>query len=109
MFQFELSGEESAHLIRSYAKQSGDVNVEERVFLNKLLAGMWGQNLATLGLQNSGLLSRRGEFYPQYVSALNFLVWEKIRDWGELVRRPREAHWSTRLLVTDTEDGLGRM
>src|SRR5260370_3863701 len=78
MFQFELSGEESAHLIRSYAKQSGDVNVEERLFLNKLLAGMWAQNLATLGLQNSGLLPRRCVFYLQYVFAWNLPYRGKI-------------------------------
>jgi len=109
IFQFELSDEESGHLIRSYAKQSGDVNVEERVFLNKLLAGMWGQNLATLGLQNSGLLSRRSEFHRQYVSAWNFMVRETIRECGKLCRRPREVRWSTPLVVTDIDGVLDRM
>src|SRR5260370_19200222 len=61
---------------------------------------MWAQNLATLGLQNSGLLPRRGEFHPQYGSAWNFLIRETIRECGKLCRRPRGGLWSTPLVVT---------
>lgn len=109
IFQFELSEEESAGLIRSYSEQSGDIQVEERLFLNKLLAGMWAQNLATLGLQDPKLLSRRHEFHRQHVAAWNFLVQETIKECGKFCQQPRQVRWSTPLVVTDIDGVLDRM
>ena len=109
IFHFRLSEKESAQLVRHYVQESGDIHVEKRLFLNKLLAGMWAQNLATLGLQNPRLLHRRHEFHQQYLSAWNFLVGETIRECGKLCHRPREIHWHTPLVVADIDGVLDRM
>ncbi len=109
IFHFRLSEKESAQLVRHYVQESGDIHVEKRLFLNKLLAGMWAQNLATLGLHNPRLLHRRHEFHQQYLSAWNFLVGETIRECGKLCHRPREIHWHTPLVVADIDGVLDRM
>ncbi len=109
IFHFRLSEKESAQLVRHYVQESGDIHVEKRLFLNKLLAGMWAQNLATLGLQNPRLLHRRHEFHQQYLSAWNFLVGETIRECGKLCHRPREIHWHIPLVVADIDGVLDRM
>ena len=109
IFHFRLSEKESAQLVHHYVQESGDIHVEKRLFLNKLLAGLWAQNLATLGLQNPRLLHRRREFHQQYLSAWNFLVGETIRECGKLCHRPHEIRWHTPLVVTDIDGVLDRM
>ena len=107
--QFQLSEEESAKLLRHYVEQSGDLHVEKRLFLNKLLAAICAQDRATLGLQNPRLLPQRQEFHKQYTSAWNFLVGETVRECGRLCHRPREIHWHTPLVVADVDGVLDRM
>src|SRR5438876_11536734 len=80
IFHFRLSEKESAQLVHHYVQESGDIHVEKRLFLNKLLAGLWAQNLAKLGLQNLGLLHRRRGFPQQSFSAGNFFVGEPFGD-----------------------------
>ena len=109
IFHFRLSEKESAQLIHHYVQESGDTHVEKRLFLNKLLAGLWAQDLATLGLQNPRLLHRRREFHQQYISAWNFLVGETLRECGKLCHRPHEIRWHTPLVVTDIDGVLDRM
>jgi hydroxymethylpyrimidine pyrophosphatase-like HAD family hydrolase len=109
IFHFQLSEKESAALVRSYVKQSGDVNAEERLFLNKLVAGLWAQNLATLGLEDPRLPHRRKEFHEQYLSAWNFLVAETVRECGKLCQHPRKICWHSPLVVADIDGVLDRM
>lgn len=109
IFHFRLSEKESTQFVHQYVKESGDLHVEKRLFLNKLLAGLWAQDQATLGLQNPRLLHRRREFQQQYISAWNFLVGETIRECGKLCHRPHEIHWHTPLVVTDIDGVLDRM
>ena len=109
IFQFQLSEEESAKLLRHYVEQSGDLHVGKRLFLNKLLAAMCAQDRAILGLQNPRLLHRRQQFNKQYISAWNFLVEETVRECSRLCHRPREIHWHTPLVVADIDGVLDRM
>ncbi len=109
IFQFQLSEEESAKLVRHYVEQTGDLHVEKRLFLNKLLAAMCVQDRATLGLQHPRLLHRRQEFHKQYISAWNFLVGQTVRECGRLCNRPREIHWHAPLVVADIDGVLDRM
>ena len=109
IFQFRLSDEESAELVRHYVQESGDIHVEKRLLLNKLLVGMCAQDRATLGLQNPRLLPRRQEFHEQYISAWNFLVGETVRECGRLCHTPREIHWRTPIVVADIDGVLDRM
>src|SRR5215471_348853 len=109
IFQFDFSGEEERLLIDKYVAGSGDVAVEERLFLNKVLAGLWAQNLATLGLQNRRLAERRPTFHEQYTSAWNFLVSQTVRECGKRCLRPDNVNWSGPLVVLDVDGVLDRM
>jgi hydroxymethylpyrimidine pyrophosphatase-like HAD family hydrolase len=109
IFHFGLSDEESAKLIRSYVRQSSDRRVEERLIFNKILAGLWAQNLAILGLENPRLLPRRGEFSRQYTAAWNFMVSETIKECGKLCCRPPQVRWASPLVVADIDGVLDRM
>ena len=109
IFHFGLSEEESAQLVHAYVKESGDINVEDRLYLNKLLAGLWAQNLATLGLHSSRLQPRRNEFHQQYTAAWNFLIRATVQECGKLSQPPRQLRWQTPLVVTDIDGVLDRM
>ncbi len=109
IFHFGLSKSESAQLVRTYVEESGDANVEGRLFLNKLLVGLWEQNLATLGLQNAKLVHRRNEFHQQYAAAWNFLVAEATQQCGGLCQSPAQILWRAPLVVTDIDGVLDRM
>lgn len=109
IFQFGCSAEEERRLLDAYRVGSGDTKVEERIFPNKLLVGLWAQNLATLGLQNSCLVDRRDAFNRQYVSAWNFLVSQTVRECGKLCRAPRDLNWRAPLVVLDVDGVLDRM
>jgi len=109
ILHFGLSTNESAQLVGSYIHNSGDVGVEERLFLHKLLAGMWAQNLATLGLQNRRLLHRRNEFHQQYVASWNFLVSETVKECGTLCQPPSAVAWRFPLVSLDIDGVIDRM
>lgn len=109
IFHFGFSVEETRELIHQYVSQCGDVEVKGRLFLNKLLAGLWAQNLATLGLQDSRFATRRREFHQQYTSAWNFLVRETVRECGKLCLIADKAGWQGPLVVLDIDGVLDRM
>lgn len=109
IFHFGCSEDEERQLIEKYVIESGDVRAEERVFLHKLLAGLWAQNLATLGLQNPRLASRRNESHQQYISSWNFLVRETVRECGTLCRTSANVSWHRPLVVIDVDGVLDRM
>lgn len=108
-FHFGLSEAESARLVGDYVKQTGDTGVEARLFFNKLLVGLWEQNLATLGLHGANLLHRREESHRQYLRAWNFLVSESIRECGKLCQRPAHVGWKGPLVATGIDGVLDRM
>lgn len=109
IFHFGFSEDESQQLIENYIRESGDTGVRNRLFLHKLLAGMWAQNLATLGLQNPRLHDRRGEFHQQHVASWNFLVGETVRECGKLCRPPAAITWQFPLVSLDIDGVLDRM
>jgi len=110
IFHHRLSDQESAELVCRYAEQSGDTGAHGRLFLNKLLVGLWNQDLASLGLQNSRLLPRRQEFHSKYIAAWNFLIQETLKECGKLISHaPQAPGWHTPLAVADVDGVLDRM
>jgi hydroxymethylpyrimidine pyrophosphatase-like HAD family hydrolase/hypoxanthine phosphoribosyltransferase len=109
VFHFGFSAEEEKLLVDRYVTESGDIQAGERLFLNKLLAGLWAQNLATLGLQNPRLVSQRDAFHKQYISAWNFLVSQTVRECGKLCRTRSDVSWHSPLVVLDIDGVLDRM
>lgn len=109
IFHFGSSEEEERRLIDQYVKECGDIEAEKRLFPNKLLAGLWAQNLATLGLENPRLVDVRDTFNRQYITAWNFLVSQTVRECGKLCRKPGNAGWRNPLVVIDIDGVLDRM
>ncbi|HWZ46032.1 MAG TPA: HAD hydrolase family protein [Candidatus Saccharimonadales bacterium] len=109
IFHFGLSEDESAQLVNSYAQNSGDASIKDRIFVHKLLAGLWAQNLATLGLQNSRLIDRRDEFHRSHVASWNFLVSETVRECGRRCQAPPAVAWQLPLVSLDIDGVLDRM
>src|SRR5262249_19751360 len=109
VFHSEFSGQEERQLIDKYVAESGDGEVDERLFLNKVLAGLWAQNLATLGLQNPRLAEQRHGFHKQYTRAWNFLVGQTVRECGKLCRVSKKVCWHSPLVVLDIDGVLERM
>jgi hydroxymethylpyrimidine pyrophosphatase-like HAD family hydrolase/hypoxanthine phosphoribosyltransferase len=109
VFHFGFSEEQERRLVDKYAIESGDVEAEARLFPNKLLAGLWAQNLATLGLENPRLAGRGDEFHRQYISAWNFLVSQTVRECGKLSQTPRDVSWRSPLVIIDVDGVLDRM
>ena len=109
IFHFELSEEESERLVSYYVAESGDTNVERRLFLNKLLASVRVQSLADHDLHHARLFPQRGAANRQYISAWNFLVRESVRECGKRCVRPEKIHWHAPLVVADIDGVLDRM
>lgn len=109
MLQFGLSDTDSERLVKRYIQESGDTNVEERLFFNKFLAGIRAQSLADHDLTQSRLFSRRSEANHQYISAWNFLVKASVEECGKLCSKPKETHWHTPLVVADIDGVIDRM
>jgi hypothetical protein len=74
ILHWNLSAEEERRLIDIYRWSVTDSNVEQRLFLNKLLAGTWAMELAHNNLQDARLAARHEEFNRRYMEALHFLI-----------------------------------
>ena len=84
-----LSPEEENSLIRQYIAESGDTTVEQRLFMHKLLAGLWAMKVRP----NEQLFSShpRGrdaqrEYHLRFMNAWNFLTVQTARYCGSLCR-----------------------
>jgi hypoxanthine phosphoribosyltransferase len=109
ILHFGFSADDEKRLIDRYIVESRDFSVANRLFLNKLLAGLWAQNLATLGLQNPRLVGQRDIFHRQYIRAWNFLVSQTVRECGKLCGASADASWHNPLVVIDIDGVLDRM
>lgn len=108
ILQFRLSAEEERRLLRSYRESSGDGNVEERLFLFKLLAGTVALQNAIGGLGDVRLRARHEEFHLGYVEATEFLIGEAARACG-IACGPRPApRWRSPLVVLDVDGVLDK-
>jgi len=109
ILHFELSEEESECFINQYIQESGDLNVRDRLFLNKLLASLGAQRIADHDLHHPRLSSQRSAANRQYITAWNFLVRESVRHCGKLCIQPQKVRWHTPLVVADIDGVLDRM
>jgi hydroxymethylpyrimidine pyrophosphatase-like HAD family hydrolase len=109
IFHFQLSEAEASQLIRTYIKDSGDRNLNERLFFNKMLVGIQAQFAANFGLQHPKLALQRDTFNRQYISAWNFLVQETVSECAKLCYRPPDIRWHAPLAVLDIDGVMDRM
>lgn len=104
-----LSPEEEHTLIRRYVEMSGDTGLDQRLFMNKLLAGLWAMNSAQERLFGKPqVASRQQEFHQQFMSAWNFLTVHTARFCGASCRPPQDVRWRSPLVALDIDGVLDR-
>jgi hydroxymethylpyrimidine pyrophosphatase-like HAD family hydrolase len=103
---WQLSSEEEQKLLTRYIQDSGDVNVADRLLLNKLMAGIRARDEAIRNLEDARLIHRSQEFNRDYIAAWNFLVLHTMRYCAELCWRPETLRWHGPLAVMDVDGVL---
>ena len=104
MLDLELDGEEAGMLIRRYREASGDQTVEARLFLNKLLAGLWNLNQA-----QEQIVAARGDAAAQqgaherFMHAWSFLTVETARHCGAPFAALKAPVWAAPLVALDID------
>ncbi len=102
-----LSDREEEWLLNRYVERSGDAGVQQRLFLNKLLAGTWAMQTALANLAE-GSADRAAEFHRRYLDAWNFLITHTVRLCGRVVGRPATLHWHSPVVVLDIDGVLDK-
>jgi hydroxymethylpyrimidine pyrophosphatase-like HAD family hydrolase len=104
-----LSPAEESRMISRYIDESGDRGVEQRLFMNKLLAGIWAMNQAQEQL--FGMLRDAGtqqEFHQRFMKAWNFLTVQTARYCGSLYSPPAEPRWRAPIVFLDVDGVIDR-
>ena len=104
-----LSQEEESRLIDQYVTESGDATVDQRLFVHKLLAGLWTMNLAQQQLFASprGGVAQR-DYHKRFMNAWNFLTVHTARHCGSLCHPRIDLCWRAPLVVLDIDGVLDR-
>jgi len=103
-----LSAAEEAHFVARYVTRSGDRHVPDRLFLNKLLAGIAARNAAVDGLENPLLAEQQDAFHGQFIAAWNFLTIQSVRHCGRFCQKSAVPCWRSPLVVLDIDGVLDR-
>jgi hydroxymethylpyrimidine pyrophosphatase-like HAD family hydrolase len=106
ILHWELSPTEEGNLVTRYVEKSGDTDIEKRLFLHKLLAGIWSKTFALDLLDNPHLVERHSEFGRQYVQAWNFLEIHMARFCGRFVQPLKIVSWHAPLVMMDIDGVL---
>ena len=104
-----LSPAEECNLIRQYTAQSGDASVEQRLFMYKLLAGLWAMSQTQeqlFGSPRSGDAQR--EYHRRFMNAWNFLTVHTARHCGSLCYKLADLRWRAPLVVLDIDGVVDR-
>jgi hydroxymethylpyrimidine pyrophosphatase-like HAD family hydrolase len=106
---FALSSEEEDRLVRRYVEESGDVDVGQRLFINKLIAGMWTIKGAHEGLFETMQTGRaQQELHRRYLGAWDFLTRQAARYCGSRCRPSVAPRWRDPLVVLDVDGVIDR-
>lgn len=106
---FALSPEEEGRLIRRYVGDSGDVDVGQRLFVYKLLAGFWTMESAhehLFGAMQTG--ERQQELHRRFLGAWDFLTVQTARFCGARCRPSRPPCWRPPLVMLDVDGVVDR-
>lgn len=102
-----LSPDEERRLISQYIAESGDAAVTQRLFMHKLLAGLWAMSQTQQQLFD---VPRGGnaqhDYHWRFMNAWNFLTVHTARHCGSLCQPPADRRWRAPLLVLDIDGVL---
>src|SRR5262249_24453640 len=108
VLRFKLSAEEEQRLLRRYRDSTGDSEVEQRLFLFKLLAGSVALRAAPRNLGDVRLRNGHPEFHRSFVEAMEFQIAQAARACGIACRPPRAPCWRSPLVVLDVDGVLDK-
>jgi hydroxymethylpyrimidine pyrophosphatase-like HAD family hydrolase len=106
-----LSPQEESSLVRQYIAESGDAAVEQRLFIHKLLAGLWTMSETQqrlLSLRSSRGREAQQEDHLRFMNAWNFLTVQAARYCGLLCCPPTDLRWRAPLVLVDVDGVLDR-
>jgi len=104
----ELSADEEKELVRRYEQLSGDVSVHERLFLNKIAAGLWAMHSAWDGLlRPTAAPELQSIEHGRFMAGWSFLTIEAARFCGRRCR-PGTGAWSSPLVLLDVDGVIDR-
>jgi len=102
-----LSPDEERDLIQRYVAETGDLKVQERLFIHKLLCGLWAMNEVQEQLFSS---ARGGEaqrdYHHRFMNAWNFLTIQTAYHCGARCSPRMEPSWRAPLVVLDIDGVL---
>jgi hydroxymethylpyrimidine pyrophosphatase-like HAD family hydrolase len=107
ILSLELTSDEERRLIERYVAESGDVNVNHRLFMNKLLAGLWTMSSVQenlFGVQQSAE-EQRG-LHRRFMGAWNFLTVQTARFCGTHCRLSQASPWRSPFVALDIDGVL---
>jgi hydroxymethylpyrimidine pyrophosphatase-like HAD family hydrolase len=104
----EFSVAEERALIARYIERSGDATVEQRLFVAKLIAGIWSMNEAqqALGPARDGASLARAN--ARFLRAWHFLEIETARFAGRNLPPANARVWSAPLVFLDVDGVIDR-
>jgi hydroxymethylpyrimidine pyrophosphatase-like HAD family hydrolase len=105
----DLSPQEENRLLQLYSERSGDTSVRQRLFLNKLLAGLWTMQSAReylFGIPQPASLQR--EYHAIFLRAWDFLTIQAARFCGDQCMGTPQSKWSAPLVVLDVDGVIDR-
>jgi hydroxymethylpyrimidine pyrophosphatase-like HAD family hydrolase len=104
-----LSVEEERKLIEKYIAETGDTAIEQRLFMHKLLAGLWSMSQTQAQLFDS---PRGGDaqrnYHRRFMNAWNFLTVQTARHCGSLCQPRANLTWRSPLVALDIDGVIDR-
>ena len=109
ILNLELSREEEHDLITKYVKESGDCTVEQRLFMHKLLAGLWAMN----EVQEHLFSSPRGSdvqqaYHRRFMQAWHFLTVQTAYHCGASCASTSAPTWNSPIIALDIDGVIDR-
>jgi hydroxymethylpyrimidine pyrophosphatase-like HAD family hydrolase len=109
ILELEADRAEEETLVRRYVQLSGDATIANRMFQQKLLAGVWAMDRARQQLfAKSHDAARAHALHERYSRAWNFLTVHATRECGRLCQPASATDWQSPLIVVDVDGVIDR-
>jgi hydroxymethylpyrimidine pyrophosphatase-like HAD family hydrolase len=104
-----MSGDEERRLVQRYIEESGDTEVAQRLFMQKLLAGLWAMKQAREHLfAKPQTIDRHRVQHDRFMAAWHFLTVEAARYCGSRFAPSDKPQWRAPLISLDIDGVIDR-
>jgi hydroxymethylpyrimidine pyrophosphatase-like HAD family hydrolase len=104
ILDWNMSRDEERRLIGRYVEESGDTTLEQRLFRQKLLAGLWAMKQARDHMfAKPHAAERQRIFHERFMKAWNFLTVEAARHCGSACAPSTRPQWRAPLVALDID------